>query len=324
MKKQEASRTALSPDQHMARALFHVAKRAWFKESLERDARRGRPRPEPPNAPVPGQGWYADPSTLRVQLKGVSPPFDEGSSVKIKPDETDLLKAFCPRPFLIVSNEYLLDQSRAWVCPLTTSVHPPYPDWVVPLPAFGSYALASKLHTVDTEFFEDFADRDLLCSMEGDRIQDSVLDARSMNLVRRVIERHLAGDFAPARDPLPPGSVLRYPDGSLRVVLTNCDLSAAYRKGGILTTTCRVFTPSEADFDDAIPETGVIPLLGPPEGDDPEAEGAVIAVLDVSDVASEPQTRVRRHQVETRLALPPSLQANLGRLLLSGEEDSRP
>lgn len=96
---------SLSSSQQMARALFDWVKRSWYAEQQRR-----WPRTEPPPDPQPGEAWFGDPLPLPVQIRDVSPPDHSGTSVKFDPNERDIAKAFSPRPFLIVSNEDVLDQ----------------------------------------------------------------------------------------------------------------------------------------------------------------------------------------------------------------------
>lgn len=308
----------LSSDQHMVRALFNIAKRAWYKDQRERDAKYKRVRPEPPSDPVPGQGWFADPSTLQIQLDPFAKPIHEGSSVKIDGRETEISQAFRPRPFLIACNEYLLDQKRAWVCPLSTSVRGPFPDWVVPLPELKTYALAVKLHTIDTEFFPDVAERDLLRTMENRDIPSSVISDASRQNIRSAIEQYLAGAFAPKNDPLPPGSIVRYPDGSERFVLANCYLGDFYRGAGTLTTTCHLerTAPPEVVGRDALP--GIVPLPGPPApaGKEDEKPLAPVGYLDLGHVASEMQEHLLANRVGRNLAILPAVHKAFRDLLL--------
>lgn len=324
----EDTRTALSSDQNMTRALFYIAKRAWYKDQRERDAKRRAPRPEPPEDPVPGQGWFADPSTLQIQLDPFKTPIHEGSSVKIDRRETEIHQAFRPRPFLVVSDENLLLQKRAWVCPLSQSAGASFPEWVVPLPELKTFALASKLHTVDTEFFADVAKRDLLRAMENYEIANSVIGDTSKQKIRAAIEKYLAGTFAPKRDALPPGSILRYPDGSERFVLANCYLGDYYRDAGTLTTTCRLkrTPPPEAAGGGYAP--GIVPLPGPPPppGKADAKPSAPVGYLDLGRVASEMQARVQSNpRVGQNFSVLPAVHNAFQRFLLGrGTEEASP
>ncbi len=317
--KKEDERKASSPDQHMVWALFHIVKRAWHADQRERFA-----HPEPPGPPVPGQGWFADPATLPIQLSGISPPDDAGTSVKIDQHQTQLSEAFRPRPFLIVSNEYLLDQKRAWVCPLSSSVRPrrgePLPEWVIPLPELRTYCLASKLHTIDTEFFDDVAKRDLLHPMSP----PNVLGEESARKVRGAIRKYLAGAFAPTHDLLPPGSIIRYPDGSERLVLASCDLGKLYRGGHTLTTSCRISRSNALDSLEHPSLPGVVPLPAPPSS----ARGGASTTrsagfLDLGHVASENQSRLLRRCVGRDLSILATAHAAFHNLLMGEEEDGR-
>jgi len=301
----------------MARALFHIAKRAWYE-----DQQRRWPRSEPPSDPLPGEAWFADPLALQIQLKGVSSPHHEGTSVKIDPDETDLSKAFRPRPFLIVSNEYVLDQKRAWVCPLSTaaetSASGPLPAWVVPLPEHKTFCLASKLHTIETEFFTDFADRELL------RLKGSIQDASAVK-IREAILQHLEGAFAPSRDPLPPGTIIRHHDGTERIVVANCYLGNLYRGAGTLTTTCRIDRGVEAP-DVPAHETlpGIVLLPAPPSPADAKSTPpAPAGFVDLIDLASENQSRLLNKRVGYEPALVGAIHTAFRDLLLGESEEGQ-
>lgn len=322
----EDTQRLVSSDQNMTRALFYIAKRAWYKDQRERDIKRKQPRPEPPADPVPGQGWFADPSTLQIQLDPFKKPIHEGSSVKIDRRETEIHQAFRPRPFLIVSDECLQDQKRAWVCPLSQSVEAPFPDWVVPLAELKTYALTSKLHAIDTEFFADVAKRDLLRTMENYEIANSVISNASKQKIRAAIEKYLSGAFAPKNDQLPPGSILRYSDGSERIVLANCYLGDFYNGAGTLTTTCRLRRTPPPEVAGHTDMPGIVPLPGPtpPPGKKDAKPPAPVGYLDLGRVASEIQARVLTNQrVGQNLTILPAVHRAFRDLLLGkGTEEA--
>ncbi len=300
----------------MARALFDVLKRSWFEDQLKRYGRR-----EPTTGPVPGEAWYADPSTLRIQIQGSSRPRDEGTSVKVDPSETDLSKAFRPRPFLIVSNENVLNQGWAWVCPLSSNVDAirseALPGWAVPLPELKTFGLVSKLHSIDIELYRDTAARDLLFPMNR-------LSETSIKNVRAAIERHLDGVFAPINDPLPPGTIVRYANGVERMVIANCDLGSLYRNAGTLSTTCfieRAENVSEHDRLRSIPDFVPFP---PPR---PVEEGASevtepVGFVDLVDMQSELQSRLESKRVRTDLTALAGIRAAFRKLLLGEVEEA--
>lgn len=296
----------------MARALFFVAKRAWYE-----DQQRRWPRTDPPDPPVPGEAWYADPSTLQIQISRLSPPRDEGTSVKIDPDERDISKAFRPRPFLIVSNENILNQGRAWVCPLSSSAElssaGPMPDWVVPIPELNTFCLTSKLHTIDTEFFDDLARRDLLRPM-------SVVSVASMQRVRAMILQYLDGAFAPTEDPLPPGSIIRYANGIERMVVANCNLGTMYRGGTPLSTTCLVEHAADVSAEDRDrPVPDLIPFPAPASW----AARGPIGYVDLVDMHSESQARLMKKRVRTDLTALAGIRAAFRELLLGEDSEAK-
>lgn len=318
MKKKEDERKPSSPDQHLVWALFHIAKREWYADQQKR-----WPRKEPPDPPVPGQGWYADPSTLPIQIIGLSPPDHAGTSVKIDRNSTDVAKAFSPRPFLVVSNEYLLAQKRAWVCPLSSSATETArrspPDWMIDLPEFNSCGLVTKLHSIDTEFFPDVARRDLLRAMKAPNVLG---EARAVQ-VRATIERYLNGEFAPERDALPPGSIVGYPDGSERMVLANCDLGDVYKGGDTLTTTCRLVRkpPPTVTGHEHLPS--IVPLpgpLSPATETKPASRGPSPGYLDLAHVGTEVQSRLLRNRVGQDLSLLAPMRSAFQQLLLGESE----
>lgn len=303
----------------MDRALFYIAKRAWYKEQRAKDLEYNRSRPEPPSDPVPGQGWFADPHTLKIQLDPFKTPIHEGSSVKIDRQSVDISRAFRPRPFLIISNEVLLAQKRAWICPLSTSAYPPVPEWVVPLPELRTSALTSKIHTIDTEFFPDVAERDLLRTMENRDIKSSILSEESQRKVRVAIEKYLSGAFAPKDDRLPPGSIVRSSNGIERVVLASCYLGNYYRGAGTLSTICRLIrTPLPKTAHAATP--GLVPLPGSPaiSKSGEVKPSAPQGYLDLGRVASEMQDSLVSTSTGRQISILPEAYKALGGLLLGG------
>ncbi len=312
----------------MVWALFHIVKRVWYEEQVREDKKKGLSRPEPPDEPVPGQGWYADPVTLPIQLEPMSVPDDAGTSVKIDRNETKLSYSFRPRPFLIVSNEYLLDQKRAWVCPLSRSVRPrrsrSLPEWVIEIPELDTSCLAPKLHSVSTEFFDDIAKRELLRSMWSEKNPCDMLSDISMKLVRKAIECHLDGVYAPRNDRLPPGSIVRYADGSERLVLANTYLGDLYHSGNTLTTTCRLSRSLHPEMAELKALPGIVPLSDSTSSTGKAAKTSALPTgfLDLGHMGSEVQSRLVNQRVGQDLSIL-SVARTAFRNLLMGEAEEK-
>jgi hypothetical protein len=152
------------------------------------------------------------------------------------------------------------------------------PEWIVRIPELDTYCLTAKLHTIDTEFFPDVAERELLHAMK-------IISDESMRRVRAALLRHLAGDFAPKQDPLPPGSIVRHRNGTERMVVANCYLGDLYRGAGTLSTTCLLERAADVPAEDRTrPVQDLVPY---PEGA-PKPTGFV----DLVDLRSENQPRL--------------------------------
>lgn len=251
----------------MARALFLIAKRAWYAEQLTPRRLQKRPIPDPPPAPIPGEGWIADPAELQVQLEGVTPPDHAGTSVKIDPGAVSITRSFRPRPFLVVSNELLLDQGLAWVCVCSTTVKPyrggRVPEWVVPIPELETNCLCLKLHTVRTSLPSDPGLRELLRPMEPR--PKGVISTRSAARIRETILRLIDGDFAPSgADDVPPGTVVRGHENE-HLVIASCDISMLYRGATALATTVLLEREPIPVGPDGRAEPGVVPVVFSPD-----------------------------------------------------------
>ena len=258
-------------------ALFLLAKKAWLEEQVTRWG-----APKTPPTPLQGQLWAADPRRLPIQHRGESPADHTGASVKLDLRERDLSHAFSPRPFLIVSNNLVLDQGFAWVCLCSGTPERARsgatPDWIVELEdERNSYCHTHKIQTITTGFLDDVERRELL------RFRRT-LSTREMSRVRDALLRNLTGEFRPKHDPLPPGSVVNASSGQ-RLVISSCDISGVYQNGRALTATVPLERGSIPLVDGHLLHPTIVPLARP-HTDERQVDNRGTGFLDLVDLRS--------------------------------------
>jgi len=207
----------------------------------------------------------------------VGKPNHAGSSVKLNLTKRELTKAFRPRPFLIVSNSRVLKQGFAWVCLCSSVPYSSRPDWIVPLPEFGTFCLTAKLHVVSVQHLDDVKRRELL-TLRG------TIRPKSISRVREAILRLVDGDFAPESDPAPIGSVVRGTKGE-RLVISRCDLSSLYKGAKALATMVALESGGLSAGKQSVPPT-IVPVSS--ASDQPEHDkGREPGFLDLVHVFSQ-------------------------------------